>query len=520
MRVGILDILVDEMPSRGWIDRAYRGMLKKQYAGIMPQVIAVWCRQLGHRVSYATYWGQRDPTEILPRDLDVLFVSAYTQASAIAYVVGRVYQRLGVRTVIGGAHARAFPHDCLRFFDLAVGDCDRALVAEILSDTYDPGTYVTSARPLRDLPTVEERMPEVIASAFAFGHRVPPSTVALLSSTGCPYACDFCVDWDTPYTVLPTEHLAADLRYLARRWPKLLVKYYDPNFAVRFDDVLSVMETIPETSRNRYIMESSLSVLRGPRLARLRDTRCIYAAPGVESWADYSAKSGVGRAAGREKLARLTGQFTEIHHHGIGLQANFMLGTDADRGEEPFALTAEFIRALPFVWPTLNIPTPFGGTPLHERCLAEGRILAAIPLGFYYLPHLVMVPRHYGPLEYYRSLIGLFELMASPAVVRRRVAARTSMGLRTMNVLRTIGLRQDITALRRIHTLLSHDRQFRAFHEGERTHLPAYYHQEYDRRLGRYAGLLSSVDRHPEIAPAPNARIDLHDARSRMAPAV
>jgi hypothetical protein len=41
-------------------------------------------------------------------------------------------------------------------------------------------------------------------------------------------------------------------------------------------------------------------------------------------------------------------------------------------------LTKEFMRRLPFVWPTINIRTPFGGTLLYERCLTEGRS-AALP---------------------------------------------------------------------------------------------------------------------------------------------
>jgi len=39
-------------------------------------------------------------------------------------------------------------------------------------------------------------------------------------------------------------------------------------------------------------MESSLSILKQSRLGRLKSTNCVYCAPGVESWADYSNKSG------------------------------------------------------------------------------------------------------------------------------------------------------------------------------------------------------------------------------------
>ena len=40
MRIGVLDILVDSLCT--WANCAYRVVLKKQYASIAPQAVAVW----------------------------------------------------------------------------------------------------------------------------------------------------------------------------------------------------------------------------------------------------------------------------------------------------------------------------------------------------------------------------------------------------------------------------------------------------------------------------------------------
>ena len=136
MRVGILDLL--SLPAHTWSESAYNLMLTKQYASITPQAVAVWCRRRGHAVFYGAYWGNGDPRQLLPRDLDLVFIASYTQASALAYALAKLYRRDGARTVIGGPHARAFPQDCLRFFDLVVGDCDEALVGDILDGVDDP----------------------------------------------------------------------------------------------------------------------------------------------------------------------------------------------------------------------------------------------------------------------------------------------------------------------------------------------------------------------------------------------
>jgi radical SAM superfamily enzyme YgiQ (UPF0313 family) len=497
MRIGVLDILVDS--PRTWINFAYRGVLKKQYASIMPQAVAVWCRQLGHKVAYAAYYGQHDPRRLLPDDLDVVFFSTYTQSSALAYALAKLYRREGTLTVIGGPHARSFPSDCLRFFDWVVLECDKTLIEEILRGVFDRGSIVTSGRPLRDIPSVEERMPEIAISAFSNGRPVWTSMIPLLSSVGCPYACDFCVDWSNDYALLPLDRLEADLTFLSRRWPRVMVAYHDPNFGVKFDQVLSVMERIPQPARNPYVMESSLSILKGPRLRRLTDTRCVYVAPGVESWQEYTNKVGLGNTVGRNRLERLVERFGELRDHVVGLQANFIFGTEVDRGDEPVELTKEFMRRLPFVWPTINIPTPFGGTPLYDRCLAEGRILRSMPFSFYYTPYLVTKLENYHTLEYYEKLADMYSVMTSGAMIMNRMFTHAPLALRMLHVLRSLAMMKFLAAFRRIRHMLKTDLRFRAFHEGRSAVLPDYYHRVYERKLGDYAALLSPAERTPVL---------------------
>ena len=151
-RVGVLDLLADAPPS-GW-DRVYASQFRRQFVSIPPQAVAVWCRQLGHRVSYATYYGQQPPADLLPDDLDVVFIGAYTKASALAYALAKLFRTRGALTVLGGPHAGAFPTDALRFFDIVVDKCDKTLVDDIVRRRFDPPVHVSSRRPLTDLPSV------------------------------------------------------------------------------------------------------------------------------------------------------------------------------------------------------------------------------------------------------------------------------------------------------------------------------------------------------------------------------
>ena len=483
------------------MERNYDRRFRRYYASIAPQAVSAWCRQLGHEVHYATYWGQAPPEALLPLELDLVFIATYTQASALAYALARLYRRRGVRTVLGGPHATAFPTDSLRFFDLVVHDCDKALIASILRGEHAPGSVVSSGHLLEDVPTVAERLPELEIGSFDRVRRSRISNVPLLTSVGCPYRCDFCVDWKNDYVTMPRERLREDLRYVSERLPWVIVAFHDPNFAVRFDDVLGLLEEVPAGRRNRYVMESSLSVLRGERLQRLRDTNCLYAAPGVESWSEYSNKAGVGKSVGQAKLDKLVEHFTELHRYVPGLQANFMFGTDGDFGDEPAALTREFVRRLPFVWPTVNIPVPFGGTPLYDRFMAEDRVLRAMPFAFYYAPYTVVRPKHYGILDFYDQLIGTFETIASPALLVRRVRSARTAGFKALHALRVSGAWAQVRRLRALRDRIAGDAALLAFHEGRTQALPGFYRRLLRRRLGRYGELLADGDLTPELEP-------------------
>ncbi|HYN20767.1 MAG TPA: radical SAM protein [Thermoanaerobaculia bacterium] len=504
MRVGVLEMLTDAV-SYGWIARHYDSRFRRHYASITPQAVAVWCQQLGHEVHYATYYGQRPPDSLLPDGLDVVFLATYTQASALAYALARLYRRRGALTVLGGPHATSFPTDSLRFFDLVVHDCDKELIAAILRGDFEPGSVVSSGHILEDVPSVEERLPLITKASFVRGRPARMSNVPMLTSLGCPYRCDFCVDWKNDYVMMPQERLLADLRYVTEHLPGVLIGFHDPNFGVKFDEVLDLMEQIPRERRNPYVMESSLSILRGPRLQRLRETNCIYVAPGVESWTDYSNKAGVGRSVGKEKLDSVIEHFEELHRYVPGLQANFLFGTDGDEGEDPVAMTQEFIRRLPFVWPTFNIPIPFGGTPMYDRYLAEDRILEQVPFAFYYMPYMVIRPRHYDPLTYYAMLIRLYHTAVSSKLLLRRVRSARTRGLQILHALRTMGMRAELGRLRAIHDRMARDPEILSFMRRGSRRLPAFYRERLKSRLGVYGELLSEADVRPELEPPDSA---------------
>src|SRR6185295_2025451 len=263
-RVGIVDLI-----ARRATRSPYARLMNANFASIMPQAIAVWAAQLGCDVRYVIYTGSEALPDALPADVDVLFVSAFTPAAYLAYAISHRYRRRGVVTVLGGPHARAYPGDAIRHFDWAVELADRALVEDLLRDAGpNPrgGVRISARGQPSELPGVRARWPyirQAMAKAPFF------TAVPVIGSFGCPYTCEFCTDATIPYRPLPYDQLREDLRFVCRELPRPVVGWHDPNFGVRFDDYMRIIDDAVPPGRVRFVAESSLSLLSEPHLRQL-----------------------------------------------------------------------------------------------------------------------------------------------------------------------------------------------------------------------------------------------------------
>ncbi|MCZ6589773.1 MAG: radical SAM protein [Alphaproteobacteria bacterium] len=498
-KVGVIELLAYTVSSE-WLYLRLVNKTKRQMYSIMPQVVSVWCRELGHDVSYTTYYGQGDPASLLPDDLDVVFISASTQASALAYALAKIYRRKGILTVAGGPHAKCFPKDCSRFFDITVTQCDRNLVSDILSGNIDPPAIVATDRPLVSFPSVEERLPEITVAAFHGGHATRTSVISLFGSVGCPYSCNFCTDWNSTYAPVSAEQLKNDLLYVSQHFPKALLGFQDPNFGVRFDETMAVLHAVPSQHRNRYLMQCSMSILTEERMQELAETRCLYVAPGIESWSDYGNKLKMKATTGQDRVTGIADKFCTLRQYVPGLQANFVFGLDIDSGDEPFDLTRDFMQRVPFLWPNLNIVTPYGGTPVYDHLVREDRLLPCMPIALYCSPYLALVLKNYDPITFYDRFIDLLTASTSAALTVKRLLSHDHVALKIARIGQTSAIRHDIREMRRIRDEIRQNPRTRAFHEGRSMALPDFYNRHLDQRLGRYAELLTKADRIPEPA--------------------
>ena len=483
LRVNVLD-LVTRSPTRALWGR----LMQPNFASIMPQVIGVWCEEAGHEVRFVCYTGREDLGRELPVDGEVLFVAAYTQTAQLAYALSSEYRRRGVVTVLGGSHARCYPQDAARYFDYVLGFTDKELVNDVLRDCarHDPGLQLSARRPPTHLPGVKERW-KFIAPTLA---KTPViKLVPMIGSLGCPYTCSFCIDAVVDYQPLDNGQIREDLRFLLGKVERPRVGWHDPNFGVRFDEIMSVIEESDPKGRIDFAAESSLSLLSEPRLKRLRANGFKAMLPGVESWYSLGGKSKTGGSSGIEKVRKVADHLNTVMRYIPIVQANFVLGLDEDEGDEPFELTKRFVDLAPGVFPAYSLLSAFGqAAPLNLDLQRAGRVLAT-PFHFLDNNRATNVrPKNYSWTALYENVIGLRKHSFSWRAVARRFDANRGTVPRWLNALRALSsegagrIRYD-TKVRR---LLDTDVSLRRFFDGETTTLPRFYTEQVRNDLGPF----------------------------------
>lgn len=481
LRVSVLD-LVTKGPTRALWGR----VMQPNFASIMPQVIGAWCEEAGHDVRFVCYTGREDLAREIPADSDILFIAAYTQAAQLAYALSSLYRKQGVVTVLGGSHARCYPEDAARYFDYVLGFTDKKLVEDVLRDCarHSPGLQLAARQQPTHLPGVQQRW-KFIEPTLA---KTPViKLVPMIGSLGCPYTCSFCIDAVVDYQPLDTAQIREDLRFLLGRMKQPRVGWHDPNFGVRFNEIMSVIEESVPKGRIDFAAESSLALLSEPHLKRLQANGFKAMLPGVESWYSLGGKSKTGGASGLEKVRRVADHLNTVLRYIPYVQANFVLGLDEDEGEEPFELTKRFVDMAPGVFPAYSLLSAFGqAAPLNLDLQRAGRVLAT-PFHFLDNNRATNVrPKNYSWTSLYENVIGLRKHSFSWRAVGRRFESNRGVIPRWMNLVRAVSsegsgrIRYD-TNIRR---LLDSDASLRRFFEGETTTLPRFYTDQVRADLG------------------------------------
>ncbi|MCH7491377.1 MAG: radical SAM protein [Gemmatimonadetes bacterium] len=473
-----LKIAVIDLVSKGPTKALYARVMNPNLTSIMPQVISAWCEEAGHDVQFLCYTGFENLLDELPENTDIVFITSFTQAALLSYALSAMFRKRGAVTVLGGPHARCYPQDAAKYFDFVTGFTDKQVLYDILTDAepHRPiGRYLAATQQPDDLPSMEERW-KFIEPTLAKAPTI--KIVPMIGSLGCPYTCSFCIDSVVDYKPLSFDRLRDDLRFLRTKLKRPRVGWHDPNFGVRFNDIMDAIEDAVPPGSMDHIAESSLSLLAENRLERLKKNGFKAILPGIESWYELGNKSKSGKRQGKDKVQQVSEHINLIVEYIPYLQANFVLGLDCDEGKEPFELTKEFVDKTPAAFPAYSLLSAFGqAAPLNLELQEAGRVL---PFPFHFLNnhHAMNVrPKNYSWPEFYDNVIDLTKYSYSWKNIARRFRAQGSTIPGWMNLLRAVSSEGfgRIKYYTKIRELLDTDTSVRRFFEGETTEIPQFY---------------------------------------------
>lgn len=308
-----------------------------------------------------------------PPVCDVAAIASYSAQIKDAYDLSDRYRALGVRTILGGPHVSALPDEALDHADaVVIGEGELGwpdVVADLLAGRLGR-IYGAMGR---EFDMADAPMPRFDLLEIERYNRLTVQT-----QRGCPWRCEFCassIQLTSRYKTKPVDKVIAEIREIKRLWPAPFIEFADDNsFVVRRQSKALLRALVDEDIR--WFTETDISVADDPELLELiHAAGCAEILIGLES----PTAAGIDHVETRRnwKRTRFDGYLDAIERiqgHGIAVNGCFVLGLDGD-GPEVFDEVEDFVRRSGQFDVQITVLTPFPGTPLYDRLLAQGRLL-------------------------------------------------------------------------------------------------------------------------------------------------
>ncbi len=325
-----------------------------------------------HRVSYIEVADLKQ-AEGLPVDFDLVAISTFTAQAKEAYALARRFTDRGIPVVMGGLHVTCCPEEPGQQGIIAAVGEGETTWPRILADA-EAGTL----KPIYDARGEEFDLAQAPMPAYELLDITRYNRLTVQTSRGCPWRCAFCASsilMTQRYKQKPVEKVLMEIDRIRSLWPRPFIEFADDN---AFVHRAWWRAFLPELARRRikWFAESDLSIAQDePLLELMRRSGCAEVLIGFES----PTPAGLGgielrRDWKRHQYPRYRAAIERIQSRGIRVNACFIIGLD---GHTP----AVFEDVLEFVEQTLpydvqvTYPTPFPGTPMYQRLLAEGRLI-------------------------------------------------------------------------------------------------------------------------------------------------
>lgn len=351
-------------------------------------------------------------------DADLVGITFVTPFAHRAYELAERYRKRGKTVVFGGPHASLIPEEAMRHADaVVVGEAEDTWpqVIEDFAGKRLRGLYRSAAPDLSALPFARRSL---LKRAGYVVHDV------IQASRGCPFHCDFCALG----SIYGPGHRTRPVNEVIRE----IETFSGDTFVFWDDNIVGSPAYSKELFRRlipykkKWLGQGSITITRDRELLRLAaESGCIGLFVGIESVSQGSLET-VNK--GFNRVETLREEIGKMHDAGIAVLAGMIFGFDTD-DLSVFDRTLDVAERAAIDGISFSILTPYPGTRLYDKLVAEGRLLHRDwPL--YNSEHVVFAPRNMTPEQleegHHRANREFYSLSS---ITRRLLRSRTQLGL-------------------------------------------------------------------------------------------
>jgi len=313
-----------------------------------------------------------------PIDLDkesdtpeLVGISVNSKTAARAYAIADAYRARGSKVVLGGIHVTALPEEGLIHADAVVSGEAEWLWEDVIEDAKRGRLGKTRSLLARSIYK-HEKMPELVnlpmpKRELLRSRKYVPFDV-VQTTRGCPFPCEFCsvsTYNGTTFRFRPVREVVAEMEQLG---PRILLG--DDNVMIHAKYSHDLFEAMVPL-RKHWVAQASLAALhRVENIEVMARAGCKALFIGFESVDDETVRN----AGKRQNKPR---KYTEIvkmlSDHGIAVWGSFIFGLDEDQAPS-FERTVDFCIEAKLTMALFALLTPYPGTQLYKRLLAEDRL--------------------------------------------------------------------------------------------------------------------------------------------------
>jgi radical SAM superfamily enzyme YgiQ (UPF0313 family) len=298
-------------------------------------------------------------------DFDLVGISCMTATANRSYQLSDMYRQRGSKVVLGGIHPTILPQEAIQHADAVVIGEAEGCWADVINDFRKGKLRKLYHVPEPDLSKYPSPRRDFHIDKALF------NCVGLLTTRGCPYACEFCSVTDfygRKVRHRPVSMVVKDIKQSGSKTFLIL----DDNVSGHPKYSKELFEALIPLGIS-WVGQSSISLAKDKemlKLCRLSGCRALFF--GLES---VSPSSLMGMKKTLKSIEETEEAIKIIQDNGIAFHPSIILGFDTDT-KAIFNDTLEFLARTKLPTVSLNVLTPYPGTRIYQRFKDQGRIIS------------------------------------------------------------------------------------------------------------------------------------------------